>query len=94
MARAEQNAASDVDLLVVGDVSFGEVVAALAEAQSRLGREVNPTVYGPDEFRAKIAARHHFLQGVLKNEKIFLVGDQRELERLATERLADRARAQ
>ncbi len=94
MARAAQKAASDVDVLVVGDVAFGEVVAALADAQSRLGREVNPTVYGPDEFRAKITARHQFLQGVLKNEKIFLVGDQRELERLAAERLADRARGQ
>ena len=94
MARGQQNIRSDADVLVVGDVEFREVVAAMAEAQSQLGREVNPTVYGVDEFRAKIAARHHFLQSVLKKEKVFLIGDQRELERLATERLADGARGQ
>jgi len=89
MARTQPNAASDVDVLVVGDVEFREIVAALAEAQSQLGREVNPTVYGADEFRAKIAARHHFLRSVLKKEKVFLIGDQGELERLVAERLAD-----
>ena len=94
MARSQQSVRSDVDVLVVGDVEFREVVAAMAEAQSQLGREVNPTVYGVDEFRAKIAARHHFLQSVLEKEKVFLIGDQRELERLATERLADGARGQ
>jgi predicted nucleotidyltransferase len=94
MARSQQNIRSDADVLVVGHVQFREIVAAMAEAQSQLGREVNPTVYGVDEFRAKIAARHHFLHSVLKKEKIFLIGDQRELERLATERMANATRSQ
>jgi predicted nucleotidyltransferase len=89
MARGQQKSLSDVDVLVVGDVEFREVVAAFAEAQSRLGREINPTVYTPDEFCVKISARQHFLRNVLKKEKVFLIGDQRELERMAAERLAD-----
>jgi hypothetical protein len=36
---------SDVDVLIVGDVSFGEVVSALRPAQDQLAREVNPSVY-------------------------------------------------
>ena len=44
-ARAEQTRGSDVDVLVVGNVSFPEIVAALAPAQQELRREVNPTVY-------------------------------------------------
>jgi uncharacterized protein len=91
VASAQQRANSDVDVLVVGNVGFGEVVAALAEAQSQLGREVNPTVYAPAEFRSKLSAGHHFLKSVLKKEKVFLIGDERELERLAQERLADGA---
>ena len=47
-------------VLVVGNVGFGEVVAALAEAQSQLRREVNPTVYAPEEFRSKLSSGHHF----------------------------------
>ena len=90
LARGRQRAQSDVDLLVVGETAFGEVVAALADAQARLRREVNPTVYPPEEFCRKLSAGHHFLRSVLKRENIFLIGDQRELARLAEKRLADR----
>ena len=92
MARARQTRDSDVDVLLVGDVAFREVVAALADAQSRLSREVNPTVYAPDEFQSKLASGHHFLTSVLKTEKVFLIGSERELERLAQKRLAHGAR--
>jgi uncharacterized protein len=88
MAQGRQKPDSDVDVLVVGDVGFQEVVAALTEVQSQLGREVNPTVYTQDEFWSKLSAGHHFLASVLKTEKVFLIGNQRELERLAEERLA------
>jgi uncharacterized protein len=89
MAHGRQKSASDVDLLIVGEVAFGEVVASLADAQTKLRREVNPTVYSPEEFSAKVTAGHYFLRSVLKQEKIFLIGDERELARLAEERLAD-----
>lgn len=89
--RGEPRAASDVDVLIVGQVTFGEVVAALADAQQRLAREVNPVVYPPAEFQAKARAGHHFLGSLLKREKIFLIGDERELARLAEKRVADRA---
>jgi predicted nucleotidyltransferase len=83
VARGEERRASDVDVMVVGEATFSEVVDALASAQDALGREVNPTVYPPDEFRAKINAKHHFLVTIIKGDKLFLIGDQRELGRLA-----------
>jgi uncharacterized protein len=94
VAKARQKRDSDVDVLVVGDVAFREVVAALSGAQLQLGREVNPTVYATDEFQSKLAAGHHFLTSVLKTEKVFLIGNERELERLAKERLDHGTRKQ
>ncbi len=91
LAAGRQKSGSDVDLLIVGEVGFREIVAGLTEAQSQLGREVNPTVYGIEEFHARLSAKNHFLEDVLKRKKIFLIGDQGELERLVAERLADRA---
>jgi predicted nucleotidyltransferase len=88
MARGEEGSRSDIDLLIVGGVSFADVVVNLQEAQKILGREVNPTVYPLDEFRAKMRAKHHFLTSVLKGPKIYLVGDEDELRRLAAKRLA------
>ena len=92
-AGGEPRKASDVDVLVVGDVTFAEVVSALGPAQERLGRDVNPSVYPPAEFRQKLAAGHHFLTSVLNGPKIFLIGGERELAGLAEKRLAHRAQA-
>jgi len=82
-ARGGQGRGSDVDLMVVGDAEFGEVVSALSQAQATLAREINPTVYGADEFRAKLKADHHFLKTVMGEKKVFLIGDDHELARLA-----------
>ena len=83
VARGRERRSSDVDVLVIGDVSFSETADVLTRTQDAIGREVNPSVYPPAEFRAKLAARNHFLGSVLKGEKIFLIGDERELGRLA-----------
>jgi len=91
VARTEQRSSSDVDLMVVGDVSFGGVVSALETAQKTLGREINPTVYSAAEFRSKIKARHHFLTSVQNSEKVFVIGDEHEFERLGSIRMAQRA---
>lgn len=91
IARGEEGHRSDIDLLVVGDIAFADVVVNLQAAQKLLGREIFPTVYPPDEFKAKMRAKHHFLTSVLKGPKIYLIGDENELRRLATKRLARRA---
>jgi predicted nucleotidyltransferase len=88
-AQGTQRAGSDVDVLVVGQVTFGELTEALAPVQERLSREVNPTVYPRREFQEKVRARQHFVTRVLASPKLFLVGNERELEQLAQERLAD-----
>lgn len=82
-ARGEAGPDSDVDLLIIGRVSFAEVVSALAEAQQQIGREINPTVYSPEEFRNKVFSGHHFVCTILREPKIFLIGDENELGKLA-----------
>jgi uncharacterized protein len=91
MARGEPRKESDVDVLLVGDVTFAEVSSALQSAADRLRRETNPTVYSPAEFRKKLSAKDHFLQSVVKEPKIFLIGNDDELARLASERLDRKA---
>jgi predicted nucleotidyltransferase len=82
IARGVEKASSDVDLMVVGEVTFADVVSALREIEAKLGRDVNPTVYGPREFREKLAAKNHFLSTVAKEKKLFVIGDEREFRRL------------
>lgn len=83
VAKGAERRGSDVDVMVIGDVSFAEVSEALSQAQKTIGREVNPSVYTSADFRVKLKAKHHFLRTVLSAGKIFLIGDDDELGRLA-----------
>jgi predicted nucleotidyltransferase len=83
VARGEERSPSDVDLLVVGDVTFSDIVNSLSNAETTLRRAINPTVYPPDEFAKKLSADSHFLKSVLKGEKIFIFGNDDELGKLA-----------
>jgi predicted nucleotidyltransferase len=78
-ARGELHASSDVDLLVIGEVSFGDVITAIQGAQKRLGRDVNPTVFSEDEFLTKVLAKHHFVTTVLGQPKMFVLGEDDDL---------------
>jgi len=88
VARQQERADSDVDLMVLGNISFSDVVSALGGAQKTLGREINPTVYPVLEFRSKLAAGNHFLQSVMKEKKVFVLGSEHELRNLAAKQLA------
>ena len=88
VARQQERANSDIDLMVIGNAPFGEVVSALGPAQRALGREINPTVFAVDEFRSKLASGNHFLRSVMKEKKLFVLGTENELAKLASKQLA------
>jgi predicted nucleotidyltransferase len=89
MARQEEKAESDIDLLIVGEVTLDEVLARLAHVEPSLGRAVNPTVYSATEFKSKLASGNHFLNSVLHGEKVFLIGDEDELREMGGIGLAE-----
>ena len=81
IARGEEQAQSDIDLLVVGPVGMKELLPALRRVEQRFGREVNVTRYSESEFLAKRRDRDHFLSSVLKGKLITIVGSANELEK-------------
>ena len=94
IAKQNETAKSDVDLMVVGDADFGQVTSRLSQAQRQLNREINPTLYPAPELRLKIAAGNHFLKNVLDGEKLFIFGDEDELRKLGGEQVARKTRKQ
>ncbi len=83
LATGRPHGTSDVDLMVIGAATFREIVLALSQAHATVGREINPTVYPVHEFREKVQQDNHFVRSVLTGPKLFLVGSERELARLA-----------
>lgn len=82
LARSREQATSDVDLMVVGKIGLADLSSALRKTEQRLGREVNATVYSPEEFREKAKSHDHFLTTVLKGRKHFVTGGQSDLDEI------------
>jgi predicted nucleotidyltransferase/DNA-binding HxlR family transcriptional regulator len=82
MARQEEKAESDIDLMIVGKVTLEELLGILGAVEQSLGRPVNPTVYSVAEFKSKLASRNHFVTAVVRGEKIFIIGDEDELRKM------------
>lgn len=87
-ASGQHRATSDVDVLVVGELPFADLVAALRPVQQRTGREVNPVLYTPSDFTEGIRSGNHFLTSVLASPVVFVLGNERELTAIRKERLA------
>ncbi len=81
VARGEERATSDVDVFIVGDASFTEVVGALAEMNQKLGREINPVVMSHDQFFSKMASGEPFLNRIMREPKLFLIGTEDDLRK-------------
>ncbi len=78
-ASGREQSDSDIDLMVVGNVSPAELALPLRRARELLGREINPTVYTPAEFDKKRSAKNHFLAQVLDNPKLIVIGSRNGL---------------
>jgi len=83
VASGKQTARSDVDLMIVGNATLEEVVPLLRKAGVRLGRDVNPSLYGVPEFREKLKRGSAFLRRVVAGPKLFVIGDDHDVGRLA-----------
>jgi predicted nucleotidyltransferase len=82
VARGEETANSDVDVLILGDIGFAEVVEILYPAQAEVQREINPVVYKADDFRAKLAANNTWAREVVEKPKLFLIGNADDFAKL------------
>jgi hypothetical protein len=65
-----------------------DLLGKLENIEPLLRRAVNPTVYSVPEFKTKLARENHFLNSVIRGEKIFLFGDEDELRKMGGIRLA------
>jgi predicted nucleotidyltransferase len=74
VARGEETNHSDVDVLVIGDIGFADVLQALHPAQEIVQREINPVVYRVADFNAKLAANNTWAREVVEKPKLFLIG--------------------
>ncbi len=89
IAKGDLNADSDVDLMIIGDISGRKISGAMINAGNELNREVNFNIISFDEFLTRLKSNDHFINSIYRESKLFILGDQNEFERMGKERLAE-----
>ena len=85
MASGTANSGSDIDLMVIGDVSFSELINTLHPLQESLGREINPKQYPENEWFQLVKEQGGFVREVLSKPKLFVIGTEEELGAILVE---------
>ena len=77
VAKGEDVAASDIDVLIVSDdAAYASIFRDLEPASRQLGRTVNPTLYSRDELARRLESDNAFVRRVLEGPRIWLMGDE------------------
>lgn len=76
VAKNREDARSDIDLMIIGDVNQEGLHAAVSAAEAELGREVNYSIFDLEDWKGQLAARKAFVTDMAAGPKIFLVGDE------------------
>ena len=77
-ARDQQDGASDIDLLIIGDLGEEVLAQAVRKLERQLGREINYTVLTQKEFESRRTRKDAFLENVWHNKRVSLVSPNEE----------------
>jgi len=80
LARGSEKAASDIDLMVIGNIGLRTLTRLLRGLTEKLGREINPYVLSIEEFNLRKSENEHFVIQVLKDSKLFIIGKEDDLK--------------
>ena len=78
-AKGDEKSHSDIDLMIIGDVGLRTISKELKALTNQIEREINPHIYSLNSWREKLNKKNHFIQNVITEEKIFLIGDENVL---------------
>jgi len=80
VAKGEENMASDIDLMIIGDIDSVKIHSEISKIEDKIKRTINYNLINKKEFKTK---KTNFIKRVLKEKKTFLIGDENELRKLA-----------
>ena len=80
IARGSEKADSDIDLMVIGNIGLRTLTRLLRGLAEKLGREINPYILSSKEFNLRKSENEHFVTQVLKDSKLFIIGEEGDLK--------------
>jgi predicted nucleotidyltransferase len=74
VAKGKESQGSDLDLMIIGNVDFTEVVTLLYPLQERLGVEINPKIYTKIEWMRLVNSKDAFAKDVINQPRLPVIG--------------------
>lgn len=82
-AKGRENYLSDIDLVVIGSPDENTIIREFEKLEEYLKREINFKLYSLKEFLTRVRHKDPFLLGILKDQRIMLIGGEDELRETA-----------
>ncbi len=83
IAKNNETATSDVDLLVVSEsLAYADLMAVLINAEKSLGRPVNPSIYTIEQIRSKLKNNNAFISRIMEQPKIWIKGTEDDIREI------------
>ena len=82
VASGKDTAKSDIDLMVIGEISLEELLKLIAGTEDVLGREVNPSLFDLVEIIKRMKEKDPFIMNVMNEPRIMLIGEDDELRKI------------
>jgi hypothetical protein len=74
-AECEEKSHSDIDLIVIGNIGLRTLSSVFKSLTEQTQREINPHIYSMKSWKEKLKKKDHFINSVLGEKKVFLIGD-------------------
>jgi len=78
VASGKETSASDIDVLIIGNVEFSETIKALYSVQEKLRREINPKIVRKEEWIQMLNNKDAFVKELLSKPRMDVIGDDNE----------------
>lgn len=80
IAKGNFKEESDVDLLIIGNVDFSEIVKLLKKTEKQIDRDINPIIWSYEDFMKK--RKNKFVKEIFTGPVIMVKGEENEIRRI------------
>lgn len=82
-AKGKEDSFSDIDLMIIGNPNEDELISEISKLENKLDREINYHIFSLTDWKKKLKEKDSFLENILSQPKIFLIGNKNELSRIS-----------
>ena len=81
-AKNKEDSLSDIDLMIIGDIDEDLLISKISKLEDVLRREINYNIFSAKDFKDGLKKKEVFLEEIMANPKIFIIGNQNDLEKI------------